>query len=114
MSERNNDTVHVSSVPTGAMLVFLGVVAVLAMQGVTIMGRTAWILAALAPLVWAIPTVIYCLRSEGLSGRSIAIIASALIPVAFVLAAILGVSIGRWWPLFAIAIGIGLSFGGRR
>jgi hypothetical protein len=97
----------------GAMMLFLGGIAVLATLDVTLMGRSIWILAALAPLIWAIPTVIRCIAYEGFTGRTLAIVVPSLLPSVFVVGAILGLNIGSWWPLILIAIGLS-QFGWRR
>lgn len=113
MSEHSRHPFPISSAPTGIMMLFLGAIAILAVRDVTIMGRSIWILASFAPLIWAIPTAIRCIAFEGLTGRVWAILGSSLVPSIFVVGAILGLNVGGWWPMVLIAIGLS-QFGWRR
>ena len=112
MGERTGH-IGMAPAPTGVMMLYIAGVAILATMDVTIMGRSAWILAAFAPLIWAVPTAVRCIAFEGLSGRSAVILVSSIVPTILVGAAILGVNVGNWWPIVLIVIGIG-QLGWRR
>lgn len=91
----------------GGFQILLGIVFLLAVSGVSIMGRSVWFVMGLLPIYWIAVCAYRLYREDGyLSNRVLATMMCSLIPLIFVAAAIAGIDVGRIWPVALIAVGV--------
>jgi hypothetical protein len=90
----------------GGFQILLGIVFLFAMSGVSIWGRSIWFVMGLLPVYWMVVSAYRLYREDGyLSNRVIATLSCALFPFVFIVAAVVGIDMGRLWPIALIAIG---------
>lgn len=90
----------------GGFQILLGIVFLLAMSGVSIFGRSIWLVMGLLPVYWIAVSAYKHYREDGyLSNRVLATMICSLFPFVFITAAIVGIDMGRIWPIALIAIG---------
>lgn len=94
----------------GIFLIGMGGVALLAVSGFTIGGRSPWILFGLLPVVWIMYAAYQRYEANGrrVSRQVINMLIWGLFPFAFVVASILGLQASLIWPVAIILTGLGL------
>ena len=93
----------------GGFLILMGGIFFLGSLGITIMGRSAWWLAALLPVYWILIYAYRLYRRDGhFSRRVFGILIWSLLPFAYIVAAAQGWNVGAIWPLGLIAAGLGM------
>lgn len=91
----------------GAFMIFAGVIFLMATSGITIAGRSPWMLVGLLPVFWIGLTAYRCYKEEGgLTRRVFSIAVFAVLPFAYMVAMVLGYSISGLWPLGIIVVGV--------
>jgi hypothetical protein len=109
--EKNKQSHYVQ----GGFQILLGIVFLLAMSGVSIFGRSIWLLMGLLPVYWMVVSAYRYYREDGnLSNRVLATLICSLFPFVFIAAAIAGIDMGRIWPIALIAIGATTILSSRR
>jgi hypothetical protein len=109
--ERNNQ----SNSAQGGFQILLGIVFLLAMSGVSIFGRSIWLVMGLLPVYWIVVSAYRLYREDGyLSNRVLAMMICSLFPFVFIAAAIVGINMGRIWPIALIAVGATTILSSRR
>jgi hypothetical protein len=100
----------------GAFIVLMGAIFLMGTSGITIAGRSPWMLVALLPLYWIIVTAYRCYQEEGrLTRRVFSIAVFGVLPIAYIAALALGYSVSGLWPLGIIAVGVSfVLFGGSK
>ena len=100
--ERNEQ----SDTAQGGFLILLGIVFLLGMSDVSIFGRSIWFVMGLLPVYWIAVCAYRLYQEDGyLSNRVLATMICSLFPFVFVGAALVGINIGRIWPIALIATG---------
>lgn len=108
-SDKQNNSAH------GGFQILLGIVFLLAMSGVSIFGRSIWFMMGLLPVYWIVRSVYRLYREDGcFSNRVLAMMICSLFPFVFVGAAIVGIDMGRIWPIALIAVGATTILSSRR
>lgn len=91
----------------GALMLFAGVIFLMATSGITIGGHSPSMLIGLAPIYLIGASAYRQYKVEGgLTRRVLGIAVFALLPIAFMVAMALGYSISGLWPLGAIVVGV--------
>jgi hypothetical protein len=91
----------------GAFIVLMGTIFLLGTSGITIAGRSPWMLVALLPIYWIGVSAYRRYKAEGrLTRRVFSIAVFAVVPIAYMAAMVLGYSVSGLWPLGIIAVGI--------
>ncbi|UYN89488.1 MAG: hypothetical protein KIT08_10370 [Anaerolineales bacterium] len=100
---------------TGVVMVLMGAIFLLGTSGITIAGRSPWMLVGVIPIYWIGVSAYRSYKEEGrLTRRVLSIAVYALIPFAYIAALALGYSVSRLWPLGIIVVGISfLLLGGK-
>ena len=100
----------------GAFMVLIGAIFLMGTSGITIAGRSPWMLVALLPVYWIGVTAYRCYKEEGrLTRRVFSIAVFAVLPFAYMAAMALGYSVSGLWPLGIIAVGVSfLLYGGSK
>ena len=109
--ERNNR----SDAAQGGFLILLGIIFLLAMSGVSIFGRSIWLVMGPLPVYWIAVKAYRLYREDGyLSNRVLTMMISSLFPFVFIAAVIAGINVGSLWPIALIAIGVTTILSSRR
>jgi hypothetical protein len=97
----------------GAFMVLTGAIFLVGASGITIAGRSPWMLVALLPIYWIGVSAYRRYKEEGrLTRRVFSIAVFAVLPFAYMAAMALGYSVSGLWPLGIIAVGVSfLLFG---
>ena len=96
---------------TGVMMIGTGLIFMIAMSGVRIFGYSPWILMALLPVLWSLGTAVKHLLEDGrVTPRVLIPLFFALVPFGFVALSMMGLNLGQYWPVLAIAIGVYFIF----
>lgn len=91
----------------GAFMLLMGAIFLMGTSGITIAGRSPWMLVALLPLYWIIMTAYRCYKEEGrLTRRVFSIAVFGMLPIAYIAALALGYSVSGLWPLGIIVVGV--------
>lgn len=91
----------------GAFMVLTGAIFLMGASGITIAGRSPWMLVALLPIYWIGVSAYRRYRKDGrLTRRVFSIAVFAVLPFAYMAATVLGYSVSGLWPLGIIAVGI--------
>jgi hypothetical protein len=91
----------------GAFMVLMGAIFFMGTSGITIAGRSPWMLVALLPLYWIIVTAYRCYKEDGrLTRRVFSIAILGVLPIAYFAALALGYSVSGLWPLGIIVVGV--------
>lgn len=99
----------------GGFQILLGIVFLLAMFGASIFGRSIWLMMGLLPVYWIVVSAYRLYREDGyLSNRVLAVMSCSLFPFVFIAAAMVGIDMGRLWPIALIAIGTTTILSSRR
>lgn len=99
----------------GGFQILLGILFLLAMSGVSIFGRSIWFVMGLVPVYWIVVSAYRLYQEDGyLSNRVFATMSCSLFPFIFMVAAIVGMDMGRLWPIALIAIGVSTILFSRR
>jgi hypothetical protein len=100
----------------GGFLILMGLIFFLGMTGVSILGKSAWMLIALLPVYWIGVMAYKRYREDGrLSPRVFSILVFGLPPFAYIAAIFLGLNVSALWPVGLIAVGVSfLLFGSRK
>lgn len=99
----------------GGFQILLGIVFLLAVSGVSIFGRSMWLVMGLLPVYWIVVSAHKLYREDGhLSNRVLAMLVCSLFPFVFIAATIVGINMGQLWPLALIAMGIATILSSRR
>ena len=98
---------HGAGTWTGAFLIFVGVIFLLGMSGITILGYSPWMLMALVPVYWIGVAAYRRYKEDGrLTSGVLAIAVFGLLPFAYIAAMALGFNVSGLWPLGIIAVGL--------
>jgi hypothetical protein len=93
----------------GAFMVLMGAIFFMGTSGLTIAGRSPWMLVALLPLYWIGLTAYRRYKEDGrLTRRFFSIAVFGVLPLAYTTALALGYSPSGLWPLGIIAVGISI------
>lgn len=94
----------------GIFMILMGGVALLAVSGVEVLGRSPWMLFALLPVFWIVATAYnkYVENGRKINRQVAAILVFGLIPFAYILFPMLGLSVNILWPMTMIFIGLGI------
>lgn len=100
----------------GVFMILAGAIFLMGTSGITIAGRSPWMLVALLPVYWIGMMAYRCYKEEGrLTRRVFSIAVFGLLPLAYLAAQVLGYSISGLWPLGIIAVGVSfILFSGRK
>lgn len=100
----------------GAFMVLMGAIFFMGASGITIAGRSPWMLVALLPAYWIGVAAYRCYKEEGrFTRRVFSIAVFGLLPLAYIAALALGYSVSGLWALGIIAVGVSfLLYGGRK
>ena len=92
----------------GIFFIAMGSIALLAASGVTIAGRSPWMLFGLLPAIWIVWSAYQRYEANGrrLTRGVLAILIWCLIPFAFVVAGFAGLQTSVIWPLAIILTGL--------
>jgi hypothetical protein len=101
---------------TGVFMLLTGAIFLMGTSGITIAGRSPWMLVALLPIYWIGVTAYRRYKEDGrLTRRVFSIAVFAVLPFAYMAAMALGYSVSGLWPLGILAVGVSiLLFGGRK
>lgn len=98
----------------GGFMIFMGVIFLMGVLGITVLGKSAWWLSALLPVYWIVVVGLRRYREDGrFSRRVLAILIWGLVPFAYVAGVALGLNVGLIWPLGIIVAGVGMLLYGR-
>ncbi|MBE2223038.1 MAG: hypothetical protein IAF02_15950 [Anaerolineae bacterium] len=94
----------------GIFMIFMGGMALLALSGVEVFGRSPWILFALLPLFWIVAAAYnkYVENGRKIDKQMVFTLSFGLIPVAYILFPMLELSVNVLWPMTMIFIGLGI------
>jgi hypothetical protein len=97
----------------GVFMVLIGAIALMGASGITIGGRSPWMLIALVPIYWIGVSAYRHYKEEGrLTPRVFGIAVFGVLPFAYLTAMVLGYSISGLWPLGILVVGVSfLLFG---
>jgi hypothetical protein len=97
-------------------MVLTGAIFLMGTSGITIAGRSPWILVALLPIYWIGVSAYRRYKADGrLTRRVFSIAVFAVLPFAYMAAMVLGYSISGLWPLGIIVVGVSfILFGGSK
>lgn len=100
----------------GAFMVLTGAIFLMGTSGITIAGRSPWMLVALLPIYWISVTAYRRYKEEGrLTRRVFSIAVFAVLPFAYMAAMVLGYTVSGLWPLGIIVVGVSfILFGGSK
>ena len=97
----------------GAFMVLMGAIFLMGTSGITIAGRSPWMLMALLPLYWIGVMAYRCYKEEGrFTRRVFSIAVFGVLPIAYIAALALGYSVSGLWPLGIIAVGVSFLLNG--
>ncbi len=97
----------------GGFLIIMGSIFFLGMSGVTILGKSPWMLLALLPLYWIGLAAYKRYQEDGhVSPHVFSIAVFGLVPFAYIAALFLGFSVSGLWPMGLIAVGISIIVSG--
>ena len=94
----------------GIFMILMGGVALMAVSGVEVLGRSPWILFALLPVFWIVSAAYnkYVENGRKINKEVAFILGFGLIPFAYILFPMLGLSVNVLWPMTMIFIGLGI------
>jgi hypothetical protein len=100
----------------GAFMLLTGAIFLLGTSGLTIAGRSPWMLVALLPVYWIGVTAYRRYQEDGrLTRRVFSIAVFSMVPLVYIAALALGYTVSGLWPLGIIAVGVSmLLFGGSK
>jgi hypothetical protein len=99
---------NMNNIMVGISMMLIGGIALLSISGIEILGRSPWMLMALLPVGWIIMAAYnkYLENGRKLNKHVAVILLFALIPFAYMLFPILGLSVNVLWPMSMIFIGL--------
>jgi hypothetical protein len=94
----------------GIFMILMGGIALLAFSGLEVFGRSPWILFALLPVFWIVFAAYnkYVENGRKINRQVASILVFGLIPFAYILFPMLGLSVNVLWPMTMIFIGLGI------
>lgn len=100
----------------GAFMVLTGAIFLMGTSGITIAGRSPWMLVALLPIYWIGVTAYRRYKEDGrLTRRVFSIAVFAVLPFAYMATMVLGYTVSGLWPLGIIVVGVSfILFGGSK
>ena len=101
---------------TGGFLVMMGLICLLGTSGISILGRSPWLLVGLLPIYWIGMNAYKQYQEDGrVTGRVVSTLLFCLLPFAFIVAIFFGINTAMIWPLGIIVVGVSfILFGSRK